>query len=69
MRVSGSLDSADERTLADCVPDGWVYTNDAWLDPHLTPMEEWRVTGMTRRRRWTRRIYYRDDLVGSPKDV
>ncbi|KAH9851703.1 integral peroxisomal membrane peroxin-domain-containing protein [Lenzites betulinus] len=38
---------------------GWVYTNDAWLDPHPYPQEEWRSSGgMTRRRRWTRRIYY-----------
>ncbi|KAI9058129.1 hypothetical protein FKP32DRAFT_1237967 [Trametes sanguinea] len=38
---------------------GWVYTNDSWLDPHPYPLEEWRSTGgMTRRRRWTRRIYY-----------
>ncbi|KAI0763592.1 integral peroxisomal membrane peroxin-domain-containing protein [Trametes elegans] len=39
--------------------DGWVYTNDSWLDPHPYPLEEWRSAGaMTRRRRWTRRIYY-----------
>ncbi|KAF9502745.1 hypothetical protein BS47DRAFT_1356814 [Hydnum rufescens UP504] len=37
--------------------DGWVYTNDAWLNPHATPLEEWQKPGMTRRRRWTRRIY------------
>ncbi|KAI0631916.1 integral peroxisomal membrane peroxin-domain-containing protein [Trametes polyzona] len=38
---------------------GWVYTNDSWLDPHPYPLEEWRNSGgMTRRRRWTRRIYY-----------
>ncbi|KAF9506873.1 hypothetical protein BS47DRAFT_1352351 [Hydnum rufescens UP504] len=36
---------------------GWVYTNDAWLNPHATPLEEWQKPGMTRRRRWTRRIY------------
>ncbi|KAI0270037.1 integral peroxisomal membrane peroxin-domain-containing protein [Gloeopeniophorella convolvens] len=38
---------------------GWVYTNDAWLEPHATPVDEWKSHGgMTRRRRWTRRIYY-----------
>lgn len=37
---------------------GWVYTNDAWLEPHASPMGEWKAQGaMTRRRRWTRRIY------------
>ncbi|KAF8340631.1 Peroxin/Dysferlin domain-containing protein, partial [Cantharellus anzutake] len=39
--------------------DGWLYTNDAWLDPHRSPPAEWQKAGlMTRRRRWTRRIYY-----------
>ncbi|KAH7910828.1 Peroxin/Dysferlin domain-containing protein [Hygrophoropsis aurantiaca] len=37
---------------------GWVYTNDAWLDPHRVHLESWKSSGMTRRRRWTRRIYY-----------
>ncbi|KAF8322741.1 hypothetical protein DL93DRAFT_2071698 [Clavulina sp. PMI_390] len=37
--------------------DGWVYTNDAWLDPRPAPVEEWQKPGMTRRRRWVRRIY------------
>jgi len=37
--------------------DGWVYTNDAWLDPRPTPLPEWQKSGMTRRRRWVRRIY------------
>ncbi|TFK78231.1 hypothetical protein K466DRAFT_668498 [Polyporus arcularius HHB13444] len=38
---------------------GWVYTNDVWLDPHAHPLDEWKAAGgMTRRRRWTRRIYY-----------
>lgn len=37
---------------------GWVYTNDSWLDPHPVPLEEWRTGGMTRRRRWIRRIYF-----------
>ncbi|KAI1794938.1 integral peroxisomal membrane peroxin-domain-containing protein [Ganoderma leucocontextum] len=38
---------------------GWVYTNDTWLYPHAHPLEDWMMGGgMTRRRRWTRRIYY-----------
>lgn len=37
---------------------GWVYTNDAWLEPHALPLGEWKAHGaMTRRRRWVRRIY------------
>ncbi|OBZ68884.1 Peroxisomal membrane protein PEX29 [Grifola frondosa] len=42
--------------------DGWVYTNDAWLDSHPAPLEEWKTVGMTRRRRWVRRIYYNAKL-------
>jgi hypothetical protein len=39
-------------------PVGWVYTNDAWLEPHASPLGEWKAQGaMTRRRRWVRRIY------------
>ncbi|CAG7846728.1 SubName: Full=Uncharacterized protein {ECO:0000313/EMBL:CCA73045.1} [Serendipita indica DSM 11827] len=38
--------------------DGWVYTNDVWNDPHAEPPEEWKLRGMTRRRRWVRRIYF-----------
>ncbi|KAG8805646.1 hypothetical protein FRC17_005407 [Serendipita sp. 399] len=38
--------------------DGWVYTNDVWNEPCTKPPEEWKLRGMTRRRRWTRRIYY-----------
>ncbi|KAH7923836.1 hypothetical protein BV22DRAFT_1092136 [Leucogyrophana mollusca] len=37
---------------------GWVYTNDAWLEPNRVPLDSWKMSGMTRRRRWTRRIYY-----------
>jgi len=37
---------------------GWVYTNDAWLEPHALPVAEWKTQcSMTRRRRWLRRIY------------
>jgi len=37
---------------------GWVYTNDAWLEPHALPLAQWKVQGaMTWRRRWVRRIY------------
>ncbi|KAI0822052.1 integral peroxisomal membrane peroxin-domain-containing protein [Trametes gibbosa] len=52
--------------LAPCGTDecGWVYTNDAWLIPHQYPQEEWKTFGgMTRRRRWTRRIYYLPPLI------
>ena len=39
-------------------PAGWVYTNDAWLEPHALPLGEWKAHGaMTQRRRWVRRIY------------
>ncbi|KAH7107211.1 Peroxin/Dysferlin domain-containing protein [Auriculariales sp. MPI-PUGE-AT-0066] len=38
--------------------DGWVYTNDAWQEPQPSTLAEWKAKGMTRRRRWTRRIYY-----------
>ena len=39
--------------------DGWVYTNDTWSDPRPAPLEEWKLAnGLTRRRRWVRRIYY-----------
>ncbi|CAL1712678.1 unnamed protein product [Somion occarium] len=38
---------------------GWVYTNDAWMEPRAYPLEEWKVSNrMTRRRRWMRRIYF-----------
>ncbi|KAI0697915.1 integral peroxisomal membrane peroxin-domain-containing protein [Cytidiella melzeri] len=38
---------------------GWVYTNDTWMDPRSTPLEDWKLAdGLTRRRRWVRRIYY-----------
>ncbi|KAI0304289.1 integral peroxisomal membrane peroxin-domain-containing protein [Multifurca ochricompacta] len=38
---------------------GWVYTNDAWLEPRALPMAEWKTQGaITRRRRWLRRIYF-----------
>jgi Integral peroxisomal membrane peroxin len=36
--------------------DGWVYTNDLWQQPNSVPQEEWKSQGMTRRRRWIRRI-------------
>ncbi|KDQ20876.1 hypothetical protein BOTBODRAFT_124738 [Botryobasidium botryosum FD-172 SS1] len=38
--------------------DGWVYTNDAWQDPHDVAVDDWKSNGMTRRRRWTRRVYF-----------
>ncbi|EGO19202.1 hypothetical protein SERLADRAFT_479565 [Serpula lacrymans var. lacrymans S7.9] len=46
--------------VANVGPDdgGWVYTNDSWLNPSAVPLDTWKSVGMTRRRRWTRRIYY-----------
>jgi len=45
---------------------GWIYTNDAWLDPRPAPLEEWKPAGgMTRRRRWTHRIYYTGSLAAT----
>jgi len=41
---------------------GWVYTNDTWMDPQPMPLEEWTI-GLTRRRRWVRRIYYDPTLA------
>ena len=41
--------------------DGWIYTNDTWMDPRSTPAGEWITSGVTRRRRWTRRIYRTQD--------
>ncbi|EPQ54424.1 hypothetical protein GLOTRDRAFT_111255 [Gloeophyllum trabeum ATCC 11539] len=41
---------------------GWVYTNDAWQDPRPAPLEGWQAGGVTRRRRWVRRIYYNPAL-------
>lgn len=42
------------------VSDGWVYTNDVWNEPRADALEDWKLRGMTRRRRWTRRIYHLD---------
>ncbi|KAI0338995.1 hypothetical protein BDW22DRAFT_1487362 [Trametopsis cervina] len=43
---------------------GWVYTNDTWMDARSLPLEEWRLAnGLTRRRRWVRRIYYDPTLA------
>jgi hypothetical protein len=44
---------------------GWVYTNDVWADPRRIPLEAWKVSGMTRRRRWVRRVYFDPALVES----
>ncbi|GJE88805.1 hypothetical protein PsYK624_048920 [Phanerochaete sordida] len=39
--------------------DGWVYTDDVWMNPSSVPKDTWKQTsGMTRRRRWVRRIYF-----------
>ncbi|KAI5986170.1 hypothetical protein EDD15DRAFT_2299353 [Pisolithus albus] len=44
-----------QRVCAD--EDGWVYTSDTWSNPqpHPCPAEGW----VTRRRRWTRRVYWK----------
>ncbi|KAG2155853.1 integral peroxisomal membrane peroxin-domain-containing protein [Suillus bovinus] len=44
---------------------GWVYTNDVWADPCRIPLEAWKALGMTRRRRWVRRVYFDPALVES----
>lgn len=42
-----------------CLIDGWVYTDDMWMNPSSAPRDAWMQTsGLTRRRRWVRRIYY-----------
>ncbi|KZW00425.1 hypothetical protein EXIGLDRAFT_721949 [Exidia glandulosa HHB12029] len=53
-------------TWVECGADseGWVYSNDAWQDSHPAPTDEWKTKGaMTRRRRWTRRIWYSGTAV------
>ena len=34
--------------------EGWVYTNDAWFGPRNAPFPG----GVTRRRRWVRRVWF-----------
>jgi len=38
-------------------PDGWVYTNDAWLGPRPAPYTSGGGS-VTRRRQWIRRVWY-----------
>lgn len=38
--------------------DGWVYTNDVWNEPRPVYPDEWKSKGLTRRRRWVRRIHH-----------
>ncbi|KIJ60199.1 hypothetical protein HYDPIDRAFT_117455 [Hydnomerulius pinastri MD-312] len=47
--------------------DGWIYTTDAWAHPRAEarPGEGW----VTRRRRWVRRVYWRDGEVGERASV
>ncbi|KAJ7696465.1 integral peroxisomal membrane peroxin-domain-containing protein [Mycena rosella] len=49
----------DEAPAAVGDEDGWVYTNDAWI-AHRPPSASYApsVGGVTRRRRWVRRIWY-----------
>ncbi|KAG7086838.1 hypothetical protein E1B28_002760 [Marasmius oreades] len=42
--------------------DGWVYTNDSWVEPQPFPYQG----AVTRRRRWVRRIWY--DVKSSEKE-
>jgi len=37
--------------------DGWVYSNDSWLMSGMSKVKASAGSGVTRRRRWTRRIY------------
>ncbi|KZP23366.1 hypothetical protein FIBSPDRAFT_952160 [Athelia psychrophila] len=54
--------------------DGWVYTNDAWQDALPAPTNTKACSGagwgggagVTRRRRWVRRIYYSNDEESPP---
>ena len=58
---SGCLDGSESVHLLNfiSVPDGWVYTDDVWMNASPVPREAWKTgNGMTRRRRWMRRIYY-----------
>lgn len=48
------------------VIDGWVYSNDVWMDGQPVPREAWIGKGITRRRRWTRRVYWSPPIVGLP---
>ncbi|KAF8514786.1 integral peroxisomal membrane peroxin-domain-containing protein [Gautieria morchelliformis] len=50
------LDREGGWDLSDVDDYGWVYTNDLWQQPNSVPREEWKSQGMTRRRRWIRRI-------------
>ncbi|EIN12918.1 hypothetical protein PUNSTDRAFT_42378 [Punctularia strigosozonata HHB-11173 SS5] len=58
-----------EGTWIECGSDeyGWVYSNDAWQDASAAPKDEWISAGqgMTRRRRWVRRIYYAGTVSSS----
>lgn len=58
--VSGSGD-----TVFGADDNGWVYTNDVWADPRRIPLDAWKALGMTRRRRWVRRVYFDPTLVES----
>ncbi|KAG8969823.1 hypothetical protein FRB90_010706, partial [Tulasnella sp. 427] len=40
-----------------CLKDGWVYMDSEWKSPRSTPLDEWKIAGMTRGRKWARRIY------------
>ncbi|KAG2344391.1 hypothetical protein BDR05DRAFT_961741 [Suillus weaverae] len=61
---SSASGSGDPVSGAD--DNGWVYTDDVWADPRRIPLEAWKASGMTRRRRWVRRVYFDPALVESP---
>ncbi|KAH6888820.1 integral peroxisomal membrane peroxin-domain-containing protein [Coprinopsis sp. MPI-PUGE-AT-0042] len=42
--------------------DGWVYSNDSWLGPRPSPYSAGGGSA-TRRRRWTRRVWYDPELA------
>ncbi|KAJ2921078.1 hypothetical protein H1R20_g16013, partial [Candolleomyces eurysporus] len=49
-------------------PDGWVYTNDAWLGARPEPYTAAGGLGsVTRRRRWVRRVWYDKDRAEKEK--
>jgi hypothetical protein len=61
--VSDSCSASVNDTVFGADDNGWVYTNDVWADPRRIPLEAWKVSGMTRRRRWVRRVYFDPALV------
>ncbi|KAG2133360.1 integral peroxisomal membrane peroxin-domain-containing protein [Suillus clintonianus] len=63
--VYGASGSGDGDPAYGADDNGWVYTNDVWADPRRMPLEAWKASGMTRRRRWVRRVYFDPALAES----